>query len=227
MWGASTAVLADFTGHLRPATRGTAGTNRPLWTRERTTHMNGILTAFRGLGGGTGQGQVPGQGWGGQVPGQGQIPGGGYGRGFGHGFGRGFGGPGGFGHHAMGPFGAIGGIFMLLVTIGVIAVVVFAFWELFKKAGYPGAYGLLMLIPLVNIGVVLFLAFSDWPVLRELRAARGAATPVPDVVAPAAEPVAEAAPPPAAVATEPLPVVVTEPEPVPSAEEPPKDESKA
>ena len=47
------------------------------------------------------------------------------------------------------------------------------FWKIFSKAGYPGIMGLTMLVPLLNIIMLLFLAFSEWPVLKELKALRG------------------------------------------------------
>lgn len=52
------------------------------------------------------------------------------------------------------------------VTTVVLAV---AFYQLYKKAGYNGMLGLLMLIPGVNLAMMLFLAFVDWPVLKQLR----------------------------------------------------------
>ena len=45
-------------------------------------------------------------------------------------------------------------------------------WRIAQKSGYPGAYSLLMLIPLVNIVVFLIWVFSDWPVEIEARRAR-------------------------------------------------------
>ena len=49
---------------------------------------------------------------------------------------------------------------------------VFACWKIVRKAGYPGVASLLILIPVLNLVAVFFLAFADWPVLRELRALR-------------------------------------------------------
>ncbi|EGD50802.1 hypothetical protein TheetDRAFT_2406 [Thermoanaerobacter ethanolicus JW 200] len=40
-------------------------------------------------------------------------------------------------------------------------------WKIFDKAGYGGAYGLLMFIPIVNFVMLLVLAFAEWPVLRD------------------------------------------------------------
>jgi len=41
-------------------------------------------------------------------------------------------------------------------------------WKIFAKAGYSGALGLLMLVPVANLVMLLVLAFGTWPVHREL-----------------------------------------------------------
>jgi len=46
-------------------------------------------------------------------------------------------------------------------------------WRIAEKSGYPGAYSLLMLIPLVNIVVLLIWVFSEWPVEIQARRASG------------------------------------------------------
>ena len=56
-------------------------------------------------------------------------------------------------------------IFALLMTI----LAVWSFCRIFKKAGYSWAWGLLWLVPIVNIVAMLMLAFGDWPILKELR----------------------------------------------------------
>ncbi|WP_372748643.1 hypothetical protein [Litorivivens sp.] len=48
----------------------------------------------------------------------------------------------------------------ILLTLLLIVV---PFWKICEKAGYSGWLSLLLLIPLVNIGFLFFLAFSDWP----------------------------------------------------------------
>jgi Mn2+/Fe2+ NRAMP family transporter len=40
-------------------------------------------------------------------------------------------------------------------------------WKIAKKAGFAGAWSLLMLIPLVNIAMLWVFAFARWPTLRE------------------------------------------------------------
>lgn len=48
--------------------------------------------------------------------------------------------------------------FIPFVNIGAI---VFLFWKLCEARGKAGALGLLMLVPLANIGLILYLAFAD------------------------------------------------------------------
>jgi len=57
------------------------------------------------------------------------------------------------------------GVFIVLVCTVVKAVVC---WKIFAKAGYAGALGLLMLIPIVDVIMAFVLAFGRWPILREL-----------------------------------------------------------
>jgi len=59
------------------------------------------------------------------------------------------------------------------VTLLVLAV---AFYQIYKKAGYSGLLGLLMFIPLVNLGMVLWFAFAEWPIFKKMREAQALAT---------------------------------------------------
>jgi len=60
-----------------------------------------------------------------------------------------------------------------LICIGVLILTLVINWKIAEKAGYPGAYSLLMLIPLVNLIVLILFAFGEWPITAQLRAARG------------------------------------------------------
>ncbi len=60
----------------------------------------------------------------------------------------------------------IGGVVWLVAMI----ITVIAFCKIFSKAGYCWALGLLMLVPIANLVMFLVLAFSEWPILKELRA---------------------------------------------------------
>jgi hypothetical protein len=50
------------------------------------------------------------------------------------------------------------------IIMGVI--IIFPFWKIFEKAGFSGALSILMIIPIVNIVMIFYLAFSEWPALR-------------------------------------------------------------
>lgn len=55
----------------------------------------------------------------------------------------------------------------LLILIVVGAFFLVPFWRIFKKAGFPPALSLLMLVPLLNIFALYFLAFASWPLHRK------------------------------------------------------------
>ncbi len=59
---------------------------------------------------------------------------------------------------------------IVMLIVGIVAVV--AFWRIFAKAGFPGWYGVGVVIPMVNILLVLFLAFAEWPLERKLSGSR-------------------------------------------------------
>ena len=64
------------------------------------------------------------------------------------------------------PFGPL----MMLVFA---ALIIVPFWFIFKKAGYSQWLSLLMVVPIVNVVMLYFLAFSDWPRLREREIKQG------------------------------------------------------
>ena len=71
---------------------------------------------------------------------------------------------------------------MVLVMIVVMAVLaVILYWKIISKTGNAGPIALLMLIPLVNLIVIYWLAFADWPALRQ---AGGAYPPQPAMYPP-------------------------------------------
>ena len=52
----------------------------------------------------------------------------------------------------------------LIVTVALTVLFVWMFWRVFAKAGFPGALGLLCLIPSLGWFICLIiLAFSTWP----------------------------------------------------------------
>lgn len=56
-------------------------------------------------------------------------------------------------------------VWMLVMAV----IVVIPFWRICGKAGYSGWLSLLILIPVVNLLLLYFLAFSEWPSLRKFR----------------------------------------------------------
>ena len=63
-------------------------------------------------------------------------------------------------------------LFILMVVVITTAITLLIWCKLFSKAGYSWALGLLLLVPIANIVVPFFLAFADWPILKELRTLR-------------------------------------------------------
>ena len=49
-------------------------------------------------------------------------------------------------------------------------VILIPYWKIFGKAGFSPWLCLLMVVPLVNIVMLYFLGFSDWPSHREKKA---------------------------------------------------------
>ena len=70
-------------------------------------------------------------------------------------------------------FVPVAGLALIAVIVGVIltaAVVSILLWcKILSKTGYSWAMGLIVLVPFGNLILMLILAFSDWPVLKELR----------------------------------------------------------
>ncbi|HEY5094022.1 MAG TPA: hypothetical protein VII69_02770 [Candidatus Eremiobacteraceae bacterium] len=70
-----------------------------------------------------------------------------------------------------GAFAAFG-LFWIVFCIVLLILSLVINWRIAEKAGFPGAGSLLMLIPLANLFVVCYFAFSEWPIEPELREAR-------------------------------------------------------
>lgn len=54
-------------------------------------------------------------------------------------------------------------LWMLLIAI----VVVTPVWRICQRAGYSGWLGLLILLPVLNLLLLYFLAFAEWPVEKD------------------------------------------------------------
>lgn len=74
------------------------------------------------------------------------------------------------------------------------AFMIWLYWRVLSKAGYNGAWALLMLIPFVgafvSIGILLVLAFGDWPALKRQMYAPPAVPPYQPPYQPPAPPAA-------------------------------------
>jgi hypothetical protein len=62
---------------------------------------------------------------------------------------------------------------IVLVSIAVWAVMLFAYVSIIRRAGYSGWWVLIGLVPIANIVMFLVFAFKEWPVQRELAQLRG------------------------------------------------------
>jgi uncharacterized membrane protein len=58
------------------------------------------------------------------------------------------------------PFIGMIAIFALIMWV----IVIIPFWQIYKKAGFPPAIALLMIVPLANIITLYVVAFSQWKV---------------------------------------------------------------
>ena len=59
---------------------------------------------------------------------------------------------------------------LLILCIVVIFAIVFLlipYWRIFKKAGFSPALSFLMILPLVNVVMIYYLAFAEWPSLKQ------------------------------------------------------------
>jgi hypothetical protein len=62
---------------------------------------------------------------------------------------------------------------IILIIIALIMVVSILPWFfIYRKAGYHPAMGCLMFIPIANVIMLFVLAFSQWPIERDLQNAR-------------------------------------------------------
>ena len=59
--------------------------------------------------------------------------------------------------------------FGILFLTAVSVLFVWAWCRIFSKAGYNWALGLLMMVPFAKTVAFFVLAFSDWPIAKEMR----------------------------------------------------------
>jgi hypothetical protein len=53
-----------------------------------------------------------------------------------------------------------------IIFLAVYLLITFSGWRIFKRAGFHGAYGLLFLLPALNLVALIYLAYRDWPVVK-------------------------------------------------------------
>ncbi len=61
------------------------------------------------------------------------------------------------------------GIYELAVLFAIVLLMIVPFWVIFSRAGYSGAFSLLMPIPGINVIVLYMFAFGRWPALADRR----------------------------------------------------------
>ena len=66
------------------------------------------------------------------------------------------------------------GALLFGLVVGLISLIfgIIIWWRIFSKAGYSGARSLLLFIPIVNLIIIIMLAFSEWPIESELKQLR-------------------------------------------------------
>ena len=73
-------------------------------------------------------------------------------------------------------------VFILIILFFALASIVLTiviWWKILSKAGFPGALGLLALVPLVNLICLIIFAFAEWPIQKELKAYRAMTSQTP------------------------------------------------
>ncbi|MCX6143077.1 MAG: hypothetical protein NTZ35_07645 [Ignavibacteriales bacterium] len=58
-------------------------------------------------------------------------------------------------------------VLILLILLAGAVLLVLPYWFIFRKAGFDPNLSLLMLIPLVNVAMLFYLAFAEWPILKQ------------------------------------------------------------
>jgi TRAP-type C4-dicarboxylate transport system permease small subunit len=51
-----------------------------------------------------------------------------------------------------------------IIVFALWALIAFAGWRVFTRAGFNGSMGILFLIPIANFIALLYLAHKDWPI---------------------------------------------------------------
>jgi hypothetical protein len=62
--------------------------------------------------------------------------------------------------------GVIGFVVFLIFLFTVVMLI--PYWKILTKAGYSGALSLLLLLPLANVVILFWFAFTEWPLEKRL-----------------------------------------------------------
>jgi hypothetical protein len=65
----------------------------------------------------------------------------------------------------------------LLILLFMAMLVVWPFWRIFSKAGFTGWLAIGMLFPLVNLILLFYLGFAEWPALQKVNSQAGPEVP--------------------------------------------------
>jgi len=60
-------------------------------------------------------------------------------------------------------------ILFIFIALAISILKLLVFCKIYSRAGYPWAMGFLMLIPVVDVIMMLILAFSEWPIQKQLK----------------------------------------------------------
>jgi hypothetical protein len=61
------------------------------------------------------------------------------------------------------------GAFLVAVVAAIITLTLVVYCRITAKAGYHWAWGLFMMVPVAGLIFLLYFAFAEWPIQRELR----------------------------------------------------------
>jgi hypothetical protein len=68
-------------------------------------------------------------------------------------------------------------LLVIMIIVPVVAAVMVPWFFIYRKAGYHPAMGCLMFIPIANLAMMFVLAFSEWPIERDLKNLRSSSLP--------------------------------------------------
>jgi len=60
----------------------------------------------------------------------------------------------------------VGPVEILVLLLPSLVFIIWPAWRICSRAGFPGALGLLIVVPLFNLVLLNVLAFAEWPALR-------------------------------------------------------------